>query len=72
MGEPIDGEPFGYTVETGDHNPATPWGSCNKVAMMGPRQGASDKFYVRDASMYSAHLYVRDDFGCVEWEQVKR
>jgi hypothetical protein len=42
-----------------------PWSWCDLVAELGPT--GSDKFFVRDASMYTASLHTRADFGCVEW-----
>lgn len=42
------------------------WGQCERVAFLSPNKDASDKFYVQDASEYSASLYTRSDFGCVE------
>lgn len=50
------------------NEPVLIWGWCSRVAEFGPRQGASDKFYVIDGSSYSASLSTRADFGCVEHE----
>jgi hypothetical protein len=44
------------------------WGNCRRVDDLGP-SSQSSRFYVQDASMYSASLNTRSDFACIEHTQ---